>query len=162
MKIRILLAATAALSAVASMASAQATGTAPVKANIVTPITVAHVAGTELNFGTLSRTGVPAVTAVVTQAGARGTTAGVTPSGAVDVAEFTITGNAGQVVTISAAPVTLVTGVVVTPDVGDGTETLGAGGTFPLSVGGTLEIASGQAVTAASLEGTMTVTVNYQ
>lgn len=162
MTIRNLLVATAALSALAGAASAQVTGTAPVKANILTPITVAHVAGTELNFGTLSRSGVPAVTAVVTQAGARGTTTGVTPSGTPDVAEFTITGNGGQVITISSAPVELVTGVTVTPDVGDGTETLSAAGTFPLSVGGTLEIAAGQAVTAASLSGTMTVTVNYQ
>lgn len=161
MMIRNILMAATAFSAIAGVAAAAETATAPVKANIVTPASISRVGSTELNFGTLSRTGTPAASVVIGTDGVRGATSGFAASGDTEAAEFTIAGFPGQIIDITAE---------ITEDLGDGISvslnaepnaTLDSSGAYTLQVGGTLSIASGTIVDQDAYDGTMTVTVAY-
>ena len=169
MKIRSALIAAAAISAIAGPASAQALdsaeGTADVKVKFLTPITITATSATALDFGTLVRSGTGAGSIVVTRAGARGTVTDLTAvtASTVSAASFTVNGTPSETISVSAAVTGMPSGVTVTPNFGDASQTLGSDGSLTLPVGGTLAVASGTAnsAIAGSHTGTMTVTVAY-
>lgn len=164
MNLRTLMIATAALSAVAGAAAAQTTATAPVRVNLVTPASVTHVAGTALDFGTLSRTGTAASTITIDgDAAIVGTPTTFVASGTRDAAEFNIAGFPNQQVDIAVTMNTQpATGITVTPSGSGANQALDGTGAMLLKVGGTLAIAAGTTVDQGNYNaGELQVTVSY-
>jgi hypothetical protein len=168
MKIRSILIAAAAMTAMAGAASAQVASdaeqaTADVKVNFVTPLAIENVQSSALDFGSLIRTGTSAATIQVTAAGQRGTTTGVTPVAAVPVsaARFAVTGTPGESFSIEAEVEDLPAGLSVTPILQNTSLTLDQSGEVEFPVGGTLTVANGTTIAGAQT-GTLYVTVSYQ
>jgi|ERR1700722_516454 hypothetical protein len=156
-----------ALIAFSSSSFAQATATATATATIVTPISIAEVVN--MNFGNLAVQTGTGGTCVMTPAGVRSITGGVTMpviNGTVTAASFTVTGQGAYTYAITLpATVTLTSGVntmtattfTSTPSA---TGALTAG-TQTLNVGATLNVAAAQAA-GTYVSGTpFSVTVNY-
>src|SRR5678816_3955366 len=99
--VRILLCA-AFLSGFAVKASAQASATATATATIITPITITRT--TDMNFGNVAVQAATGGTVVITPAGLRSATSGVTlpaTAGTVSAAAFTVAGQAGYTYAIT-------------------------------------------------------------
>ncbi len=148
-------------------AIAQVSATATATATIVAPIAITK--DVDMNFGNVAASAV-AGTVVLTPAGARSVTGGVTlpaTAGTVAAASFTVTGTAGYTysITLPGAPTTITSGGnTMTVDVFTSnptpTGTL-TGGTSTLTVGATLNVGASQAA-GVYVSGTpFTVTVNY-
>lgn len=146
---------------------AQVSETATATATIITPIAITW--GADMNFGNVASS-VLAGTVVLTPAGARSTTGGVTlpaTTGTVSAASFTVTGEAGfaYVITLPAVATTISSGgnnmtVDDWTSNPSGTGTL-TGGTSTLTVGATLYVGISQPA-GTYVSGTpFTVTVNY-
>lgn len=147
---------------------AQASATATASATIITPIAITKTV--DMNFGTAAVQAGTGGTIVLTPAGGRTVTGGVTlpnVTGTVTAASFNVTGEGTSTysITLPVAPLTITSGIntmtvstfssTPTPT---GTLTAGA---QTLLVGGTLNVAAAQAP-GTYLSGTpFTVTVNY-
>jgi Mat/Ecp fimbriae major subunit len=142
----------------ASAANA-ATASATAKANILKQITVTKTA--DLDYATIV-TGAAASTVQITPAGVKTCGAGLTCTGTVSAAAFTVVGTVGAIANVTVpASVSLSSGAnsMTSTLVGSATTlTLAASNT--LTVGGTLSVGGGQADGVYS--GTFTVTVDYQ
>lgn len=159
--------------AVSYASFAQVSATATAAATIVTPIAITKTV--DLNFGNVA-SGAALGTVVLSPAGARSVTGGVTLpaiTGTVAAATFSITGqaNLSYSITLPAGNTTIASGGN-TMTVGTWTSnptptgTLDAAGTQTLTVGATLNVAAGQAAGTYSSSnvggsGDFTVTVNY-
>lgn len=158
-------------SALGATSAQAATADADARATILTKVEVTKVVNTNLDFGviaigTLAAAGTADV--VVSNAGVRtscGT--GLVCSGAVDVAEFNVTGSVGELIAITVpSSVGLdhetLPGVSMsaslTTNATAGNHALTAGETF--AVGGSLTVSGSQA--AGAYAGMFTVTANYQ
>ena len=146
---------------------AQATATAT--ATIVTPIAIANTV--DMNFGNVAA-GAALGTVVLTPAGARSVTGGVTLpaiAGTVTAASFDVTGQANftYAITLPAAATTIDDGGGNTMTVDTWTSsptptgTLSAGGTQTLTVGATLNVGATQVAGTYVSATPFTVTVNY-
>ena len=164
---RILLCATF-LSGFAVKASAQASATATATATIVTPITITKTS--DMNFGNVAVQTASGGTVVMTPAGVRSPTAGVTLPGAngtVSSASFTVNGQSGYTYAITLpASVTLTDAASHSMNVDNFTSTPTAtgtltGGTETLNVGATLNVTAAQAAGVYTSATPFTVTVNY-
>ncbi len=150
---------------ITTAALAQATATAT--ATIVSPILISK--SLDMNFGNVA-VGTTAGTVVMTPAGARSATGGVTlPAtvGTVSAATFNVTGTAGYTYTIAitGSPLTVTSGantMTVTAFTNSPTSpaTLVAGNNA-LTVGATLNVGASQAAGIYVSASTFTVTVNY-
>lgn len=147
---------------------AQATASATASATVITPIAIAKTV--DMNFGNVAVQAGTGGTVVLTPAGVRTVTGGVTlPSvtGTVTAASFTVTGSGTSTysITLPGAATTLSSGInTMTCNTFTSTPTpTGAltGGTQTLTVGATLNVAAAQAP-GTYLSGTpFDVTVNY-
>ncbi|QHS58121.1 DUF4402 domain-containing protein [Chitinophaga agri] len=147
---------------------AQETASATVTATIVTPISITK--DVDMNFGNVAVQSTTAGTVVLTPAGTRTRTGGVTlptTAGTVTAASFTVAGTTGYTYTITlpTTPLTITSGantMTVTAFTSDpsGTGTL-TGGSQVLNVGATLNVSAGQPA-GVYVSGTpFDVTVNY-
>jgi hypothetical protein len=146
---------------------AQVSATASATATIVAPIAITKTV--DMNFGNVAAS-VAAGTVVLTPAGTRSATGGVTlPAtvGTVSAASFTVTGTAGYTysITLPGAPTTITSGgnnMTVDTFTSNPTPTgTLTGGTSTLTVGATLNVGASQAA-GVYVSGTpFTVTVNY-
>jgi len=150
-------------------ARAQETASATATATIVTPIAITK--DVDMNFGILSVQSTTGGTVVLTPAGVRSATGGVTlpaDNGTVTAASFTVTGVAGYgyTITLPSSALTITSGsntMTVTnftsdPSGANGTLT---GGTETLNVGATLNVSAAQPA-GTYVSGTpFNVTVNY-
>ncbi|MFX1704533.1 DUF4402 domain-containing protein [Chitinophaga sp. CC14] len=155
--------------AFATDAFAQETASATATATIVTPISI--VKDVDMNFGNVAVQSTAGGTVVLTPAGVRSTTGGVTlPStatGTITAASFTVTGtgNYSYSITLPSTALTITSGsntMTVTNFTSDpsGVGTLTAG-TQTLNVGATLNVSAAQAA-GTYVSGTpFDVTVNY-
>lgn len=147
---------------------AQASATATASATIITPIAITKTV--DMNFGTAAVQAGTGGTIVLTPAGTRTVTGGVTlPSvtGTVTAASFNVTGEGTSTysITLPGGPLTITSGIntmtvstFTSTPTPTGTLTAGA---QTLLVGGTLNVAAAQAP-GTYLSGTpFTVTVNY-
>ena len=147
---------------------AQVSATATATATIVSPIAIAKTV--DMNFGNVAASAALG-TVVLTPAGARSATGGVTlPStiGTVSAASFTVTGTPGYTyaITLPGAALTITSGApTMTVDtwtsnpVSPGTL---VAGTSTLTVGATLHVGANQAAGVYGIPAqTFTVTVNY-
>jgi hypothetical protein len=158
------------LASFATGAFAQATATATATATIVTPISISKTV--DMNFGNVAVSAATAGTVVLSPAGVRTPTGGVTlPStavGTVTAASFTVsgTGTYTYAITLPSTATTITSGantmtVSTFTSTPTPTGTLAAGGTQTLDVGATLNVAAGQAA-GVYVSGTpFSVTVNY-
>ncbi len=145
---------------------AQSSATANATAVINTAISIAKV--TDMNFGVLSPSNTPG-TAVLTPAGVRSATGGVTlAGGTVTAASFTVSGEPSMTysITLPSSDYTIyynTNSMVVNTFTSDpaSTGTLSGGGTQTLSVGATLGVGAMQPEGTYTSEGGFTVTVNY-
>ncbi len=146
----------------------QVSATATASATIITPIAIANT--TDMDFGNISVSATPG-TVILSPAGARSTTGGVTlpaVTGTVTSAAFAVTGQASFTysITVPAAATTITSGAnTMTVDTWTSnptpTGTLDGTGSQTLSIGATLNVAAGQAA-GTYISGTpFTVTVNY-
>ncbi|UPK72684.1 DUF4402 domain-containing protein [Chitinophaga filiformis] len=161
--------ASCALACLATAAHAQETATATATATIVTPISITK--DVDMNFGNVAVQSSTAGTVVLTPAGTRSATGGVTlPStaGTVTAASFTVSGTSGYTYTITLPSTALtitsgsntmtVTNFTSDPSGANGTLT---GGSEVLNVGATLNVSAAQPA-GTYVSGTpFSVTVNY-
>ncbi len=149
-------------------ANAQSSATATATATIVTPITITKT--TDMNFGNVAVQTGTGGTVVMTPAGVRSATSGVTLPGTVGTvaaASFTVNGQTGYTYAITLpASVTLSDASSNTMQVDNFTSTPTAtgtlaGGTETLNVGATLNVAAAQAPGVYLSATPFTVTVNY-
>lgn len=151
----------------AAGAFAQVSASASASATIVAPIAIAKTV--DMNFGNVAVSPTVAGTVIMTPAGARSITGGVTlpaTTGTVTAASFTVTGTPGYTYSITLPGATTIT---------DGTNTMGVGtwtssptptgtltgGTETLTVGATLTVAAAQPAGVYTSATACTVTVNY-
>ena len=146
-------------------AFAQVTATASTTATIVTPIGISNAAN--MNFGNVA-INASAGTVVLTPAGSRSSTGGVTlpaTAGTVTAAAFAVTGSGnytytitlpGGPITLNAGPVTV--GTFVSNPSGTGTLTAGA---QTVTVGATLNLPAGTTAGSYTNAAGLAVTVNY-
>jgi hypothetical protein len=156
------------LTAFSSSAFAQASATATATATIVTPISITETVN--MNFGNVAVQTALGGTVVLTPAGIRTATGGVTlpaVAGTVTAASFTVNGQGTYTyaITLPATATTLTNGAnTMTSDTWTSTPSAtGAltAGTQTLNVGATLHVAAAQ-VAGLYVSGTpFTVTVNY-
>ncbi len=149
-------------------ASAQSSATATATATIVTPITISKT--TDMNFGNVAVQASNPGTVVMTPAGVRSATAGVTlpaTSGTVSNASFAIAGQSGYTYAITLPSSTTITDGTNNMTVDaftsnpSGTGTL-TGGSQTLNIGATLHVLGGQVPGVYANTGSpFTVTVNY-
>ena len=149
-------------------ASAQSSASATASATIITPITITKT--TDMNFGNVAVQTGTGGSVIMTPAGARSATSGVTlpgTAGTVAAASFTVNGQTGYTYAI-----TLPTSVTITDassnnmTVGNFTSTPSAtgtltGGTQTLNVGATLNVNPAQPAGVYTSATPFTVTVNY-
>ncbi len=149
-------------------ASAQASATATATATIVTPITITKT--TDMNFGNVAVSAATGGTVVMTPAGARSATSGVTlpaTSGTVSAAAFTVNGQGTYTYAITLPSSVIISSSANTMTVNTfssnpaTTGTLSAGGSQTLNVGATLNVTAGQAAGVYTSATPFTVTVNY-
>ena len=165
------LAITAAVLGFANSTFAQASATASVTANIITPITI--VKTVDMNFGNVAVSATLSGTAVLAPAGTRttGGGGGVTlpaNNGTVSGASFTVSGQASYTYAITLpTSCTITDGAshsmtvnAFTSSLGS-TGTLSSGGTQTLNVGATLNVAAAQASGTYTNSTGVPVTVNY-
>lgn len=160
----IILAAVAAFIAAPASAAPGDTSTAQgaATAEVVAPITLVHVNGASLNFGTFT-TGDAGGTVVVDLAGAGTATGEVTLlGGSTEAADaFTVEGDANRAFTIATANGSVTNGTdtmnFTTSAATAGT--LDAAGAAAFAVGGTLSVTGGQS--AGTYTGSYNVTVAY-
>lgn len=138
------------------------TVTGSATAEIMDPISVSHVGGQSLKFGTFS-VGL-AGTVVVSPTGSGTATGGVTRTGGPGTSadRFTVSGKRNRAISIVTYPGTVSSGpntmsFTTTPSVMSGT--LSNGGQLTFSVGGTLAVAGGQ--TGGTYVGSYTAGVIY-
>ncbi len=147
---------------------AQVSATATASATIVSPIAISKTV--DMNFGNVAASGT-AGTVVLTPAGGRSTTGGVTlpvTAGTVTAASFTVTGTPDYTyaITLPAAALTITSGgpsmtVSNWTSTPTPTGTL-TGGTSTLTVGATLNVGVNQTAGVYGIPAeTFTVTVNY-
>lgn len=145
-----------------ALAAGNGTGTA----TIIQPVTV--TANTTLRFGTLIRPAAGSVTAVISTAGVFSGTASAVASAPQGNADFTVSGEGGQNVTVSVDASFNMTGpgaaiAVTTTATNTGSHalsgSLGSTGTLDVAVGGSISIPSTQVSGAYS--GTFNVTATY-
>ncbi len=151
----------AALVALSSGAAHAATAAGSATATVIAPITIAHVVGASLNFGTFDASTGGTVT--VTAAGA-GTASGVSfVSGSVNAADgFNVTGDGTRSFNITTTGGNVTSGsntMAFTTSPSAATGTLVAG-LASFTVGGVLTVTSGQSV--GSYTGSYNATVVYQ
>lgn len=147
--------------------SAQETATATATATIVTPIAITK--DVDMNFGNVAVRSSAGGTVILTPAGGRTPSGGVTlptDAGTVTAASFTVTGVEDYTysITLPSTAVTLTSGantMTATAFTSDpsGTGTL-TGGTQTLNVGATLNVAAAQPA-GTYVSGNFDVTVNY-
>jgi Mat/Ecp fimbriae major subunit len=142
----------------ASAANA-ATASATAKANILKQITVTKTA--DLDYATIV-TGAAASTVQITPAGVKTCGAGLTCTGTVSAAAFTVVGTVGAIANVTVpASVSLSSGAnSMTSTLVGSASTLTLAASNTLTVGGTLSVGASQADGVYS--GTFTVTVDYQ
>ncbi len=152
-----------ALVLIAAPAAAQTSGRGDASVRVLQSITVAKSA--DLNFGRVLPA-TSASTVVVAENGGRTCGANLRCFGATTAAGFTVTGTAGETVSVTIANprVTLTNGsagqtMVVTIATGT-TSLVLIGGTGTFRVGGTLNVGANQA--PGTYSGQFTVSVNYQ
>jgi hypothetical protein len=152
----------------ATNASAQATATATATATIITPISITK--NVDMNFGNVAVQTTTGGTVVLTPAGVRTATVGVTlpvTNGTVTAASFTVTGSGSYTysITIPSTALTITSGAN-TMTVSTFTSfptpigTLTAG-TQTLTVGATLNVAAAQPAGTYVSATPFSVTVNY-
>lgn len=150
--------------------SAQATATATATATIVTPISISKTV--DMNFGNVAVSASTAGTVVLTPAGARSATGGVTlptTAGTVTAASFTVSGQGDYTysITVPSTDLTITSGsntMTVNTFTSNPAATAGAlssGGTQTLTVGATLNVGAGQAAGTYVSATPFSVTVNY-
>ena len=148
--------------------SAQASASATSTATIITPITITKTS--DMNFGNVAVSATTNGTVVMTPAGVRSATAGVTlpgTSGTVSAAAFTVNGQSGYTYAITLpASLTISDGGSNSMVVDNFTSTPTAtgtltGGTETLEVGATLNVNLSQAPGVYTSATPFTVTVNY-
>lgn len=146
---------------------AQVSATATASATIITPLTITWAS--DMNFGNLYVSPTTGGTVVLTPAGARSVTSGVSlpvVPGTVTSASFTVSGlaDATYSITLPAGVATLAgPGLPMTVDTWTSSPTPTGtltGGTETLTVGGTLHVAAAQAI-GSYISGNFTITVNY-
>ena len=147
---------------------AQVNATATASATIITPIASANAS--DMDFGNVAVDATPG-TVIMTPAGARSVTGGVTlpaTTGTVTAASFTVTGQASFTysITLPAGATTITSGansmtVNTWTSNPTPTGTLDGTGSQTLSVGATLNVAAGQAAGTYVSGAPFTVTVNY-
>lgn len=149
-------------------AFSQASATATATATIITPIAISKT--TDMNFGNVAVNATPG-TVVLTPAGTRSATGGVTlpaSAGTVSQAVFSVSGqaNATYSITLPSGATTITSGAnTMSVDTWtsnpNATGTLDGSGNQTLNVGATLNVAASQAA-GTYVSGTpFTVTVNY-
>ena len=150
---------------------AQATATASVAANIITPITI--VKTVDMNFGNVAVSATIAGTAVLAPAGTRttGGAGGVTlpaTNGTVSAASFTVSGQASYTYAITLPTTATITDgsshsmtVNSFTSSPSATGVLSTGGSQTLTVGATLNVTAAQAPGAYTNATGVPVTVNY-
>ena len=112
-------------------ASAQASATATATATIITPITITKT--TDMNFGNVAVQSTTGGTVVMTPAGVRSATAGVTlpaTSGTVSAASFTVNGQSGYTYAITlptSVTLTSASNTMTVPNCVTGKKPQGAG-----------------------------------
>ena len=158
-----------AIAGFAVTSNAQVSATASSTATIITPIAIAKTA--DLNFGNLAVSPTVAGTVVITPAGSRSITGGVTlpaVTGTVSAASFTVTG-----LGTSTFSITLPGSAITLTDAGSHTMSLGTftsspsstgtlvAGSLAVTVGGTLTVAAAQAAGTYTNAAGLQVTVNY-
>lgn len=156
------------LTCLATTSQAQETATATATATIVTPISITK--DVDMNFGNVAVQSTTAGTVVLTPAGIRSATGGVTlptTGGTVAAASFTVNGTSGYTyaITLPSTPLTITSGgntMTVSTFTSDPTPTgTLTGGTEVLNVGATLNVGAAQAA-GTYVSGTpFDVTVNY-
>jgi hypothetical protein len=149
-------------------AFAQVSATATATATIVTPISITKT--DNMNFGNVAVQSATAGTVVLTPAGARTKTGGVTlpaTTGTVSAAAFTVSGdgNYTYAITLPSSSITITDGTN-NMTVGSFTSNPSSTGTLSsgsqtLTVGATLSVAAGQAAGTYTSTTPFTVTVNY-
>ncbi len=145
---------------------AQSSATAKATAVINTAISITKV--TDMNFGILSPSNTPG-TAVISPAGVRSATGGVTlAGGTVTAASFTVSGEPSMTysITLPSSDYTInynANSMTVNTFTSNpaSTGTLSGGGTQTLAVGATLNVSAMQVEGTYTSEGSFTVTVNY-
>jgi hypothetical protein len=158
-----------ALAAASTHASAQESASASASATIVTPISISKTV--DMNFGNVAVQSTTAGTVVLSPAGLRTVTGGVTlpaTNGTVTAASFTVSGLGSYTYTITlpSSPITITSGAN-TMTVGTFTSTpTGAGGVLTsgtqiLKVGATLTVAAAQPAGTYVSVTPFDVTVNY-
>jgi hypothetical protein len=149
-------------------ANAQSSASATATATIVTPITITKTS--DMNFGNVAVQATAGGTVVMTPAGARSATSGVTlpgTPGTVSAASFTVNGQAGYTYSIllpSAVTITDAASNTMTVDNFTSTPTPTGtltGGSETLNVGATLNVVMGQTPGVYTSATPFTVTVNY-
>jgi hypothetical protein len=150
-------------------AQANATANAVGSATIITPLTISKTI--DMNFGNVAVSSTVAGTVVLTSAGSRTVTGGVTlpaVAGTVTAASFTVNG-----LGTSAFTVTLPSTDFILTDGSSHNMTVNAftstptgstalvGGTKTITVGATLNVSAGQAANVYTNAGGFPVTVNY-
>lgn len=149
-------------------AGAQSTANATATATILTSIGITKTV--DLNFGNIAVQVSSGGTVILTPAGVRSATGGVTlpaNTGTVTAASFSVTGEGSYTysITLPSSPYTIsnganemtLTSFTSSPS---GTGTL-SGGSQTLTVGATLNVAANQAVGVYTAETGFSVTVNY-
>jgi hypothetical protein len=152
----------------AAALSQGATASADASATIITPIAISHVA--DMNFGNVAVSATLGGTVVLTPAGGRSATSGVTlPAGAgtVTAAAFTVTGVAGVnfLITLPGSVTISNGGNNMTVNTFTCTPTSPAvltGGSVSLTVGATLNVTAAQPAGIYTTATPFDVTVNYQ
>lgn len=149
-------------------ARAQETASATVTATIVTPISITK--DVDMNFGNVAVQSTAGGTVVLTPAGTRTATGGVTlptTGGTITAASFTVNGTSGYTygITLPTTSLTITSGantMTVTNFTSDpaGTGTL-TGGTEVLNVGATLNVSAAQPAGTYVSATPFDVTVNY-
>jgi len=153
----------------ASGVHAQATANATATATIVTPISITKTV--DMNFGNISVDPATGGTTILTPAGSRSSTGGVTlpvTTGTVAAASFDVAGEpaytyaitlpAGALTISSGANSMLVSAFTSTPS---STGTLDVSGAQTVTVGATLNVAAGQGSGVYTSVAPFDVTVNY-
>ena len=149
---------------------AQVTATATAKANIITPIAISKTV--DMNFGNVAVNSTTAGTVVLTPAGTRTQTGGVTlpaTKGTVTAAQFYVIGESGYTfaITLPTTDLTITNSTSETMTVNtftstpSGTGTLSGSGEATFNVGATLNVAAGQTAGLYKNETGFKVTVNY-
>lgn len=156
------------LLACGTKASAQASASATSTATIITPITITKTS--DMNFGNVAVQVATGGTVVMTPAGLRSATSGVTlpgTAGTVSAASFTVNGQSGYTYAITLPlSVTISDASSNSMQVDNFTSTPSAtgtltGGTETLNVGATLNVSASQAPGVYTSATPFTVTVNY-